>query len=174
MITLFLHLLLITAPTFPNDTIEWSDARKLAWTDFKAKPQSFIDAAALTSSGISIGYEFDESINKYKVIVTAFFTPSESWVKADGKNNYVLNHEQQHFNITELYVRKMRKAIAESNFTSGNISTVVNKIYKQYMKEWDTVQKQYDAETKHSIIEKKQEEWNIKIAKWLKEFQNYS
>jgi len=93
--------------------IEWSADRKLTWDDFKGEPDTanFPNTLALTNSGF--GYE--SGINMFKdgqVFVQSVFNTNLSWVVPEGRNDYVLRHEQIHFDITEIYSRKLRKELA--------------------------------------------------------------
>ncbi len=45
--------------------------------------------------------------------MVAFFDRQRSWVKNEAKLDYVLRHEQGHFDIFEVYTRKIRKALSE-------------------------------------------------------------
>lgn len=44
----------------------------------------------------------------------AFFSPSGSWARLDGKTPELLTHEQGHFDMAELYALRLRKAIQDA------------------------------------------------------------
>jgi hypothetical protein len=79
--------------------------------------------------------------------------PSQSWVHPDHKVPALLNHEQLHFDITELYARKMKKEMSKyyflsvSEFVSKKIDTEVKSIFTSLYNEHMSIQQKYDVET---------------------------
>jgi hypothetical protein len=140
--------------------IEWSPDRKLTWDDFKGKPNTvdFPDALAVTNSGISFE---SGSLNPFKdgeVFVRNMFYNHGSWVLPEGRNDYVLKHEQIHFDITEIYTRKLRKALSDAKITTSN-SSRAHAIFESIKSEWENRQEYYDSKTKHGLKKETQEEW---------------
>jgi len=153
--------------------IYWHE-RKLEWKDFEYKPKELSKPSAITSSGI----EFNRNSNDIKslnLIVIACFNKKESWRKEKEINVETLNHEQKHFDITEIFARKLRKSIKDTVFENIVVAQkAINIIHKNIMKEWDIYQDKYDAETKHSIDKEKQLEWDKKIEDELIELKNFT
>ena len=77
-----------------------------------------------------------------------------------------MQHEQLHFDITELYARLFRKRLAENIKSTGDLSKISG-ISNTIMKEWQEEQDDYDKETNHSMNEKKQAEWNLNLKQRL-------
>ncbi|MDP6909549.1 MAG: hypothetical protein QF371_08585, partial [Flavobacteriales bacterium] len=88
--------------------IEWQEERVLKWSDFKGKPNKLSKNEALTDSGIAISLTCDDEHSEVKV--ESFFNPYKSWSK-NHTSDYLLEHEQLHFDITELFARKLRKQL---------------------------------------------------------------
>lgn len=112
----------VSNPKRYETQIEWSIDRKLTWNDFKGTPDTinFPNTLALTNSGF--GYESGISMLKTGDIFNqSVFNTNESWVVTEGRNDYVLRHEQIHFDITEIYSRKLRKELSDANVTSNNV-----------------------------------------------------
>ena len=152
-----------------NESITWQDSYKLTWQDFKAKPKPEIDAVALTVSGLSFSYSLAQKNNgdyTYETFVEANFYPEKSWVKEKDSTKYILSHEQLHFDITELYARKFRKRISETEFTK-NIRSELSVINDDINNELELIQDKYDTETNHSIIPEMQKKWQTLIEKEL-------
>ncbi|HZY82369.1 MAG TPA: hypothetical protein VFE50_22745, partial [Cyclobacteriaceae bacterium] len=82
----------------------WS---RLTIDDFQGIPQPLSSFAAAISSSIYL--EYDTAVGKY--FAYAGQSNIRSWAKRreDGRYNYLLDHEQCHFNITEYYARKLNK-----------------------------------------------------------------
>jgi predicted secreted Zn-dependent protease len=81
----------------------------------------------------------------------AEFYPGSSWVKPNRKLASLLKHEQGHFDITEIYARKMSKAIREAKIECADeakADAAGKKILSRLDKEWEKAEKAYDVETK--------------------------
>ena len=145
--------------------IFWEEGKKLTWGDFKKTPPKFHSSAAITASGLSYGFSADINGGKVDVNyeVKAYFLTIESWVKFRFKHDeYLLAHEQLHFDITELYVRKFREQLKTVRFTE-DVENEINAIYKPIAKDRIAMQKRYDAETDHSRNLKMQYKWKSRI-----------
>lgn len=147
-----------------EEVILWQADEKLSWQDFKANPPQSDRIAAVTASGIT--YEFSSVLGKDKVeidfTVSTFFYPNKSWYKPKICDTVVLGHEQLHFDISELFARKMRKKLMETRFTK-NVKAEVRSIYKQILRELNDFQNKYDSETNFSRNREQQVIWNTKI-----------
>lgn len=152
------------------DSYVWSTKNKLTWEDFKGTVPPDADAAATTASGISYTYSANLLHHEVKLDfeVNAFFYPNESWYKPTICNDLVLSHEQLHFDIAELFARKMRKRLNETSF-SDNVKAEIRDIYRKTLKELSDFQERYDWETNFSRDAKQQLRWNKEIAKALLE-----
>lgn len=100
-----------------------------------------------------------------EVKTEAVFFCRRSWKKKEWISESILMHEQKHFDIVELYARKLRKNIAGLKCSSVDVlKTRADSLYAVYDKEMDRYQDQYDEETDGSMNGDKQREWNRKIA----------
>jgi len=155
-----------------SNLIQWSSERKLTWQDFKAPPDKNSTNAALTSSRINIDFGYSSSGLKYNI--KCRFDQNLSWGRI--KNDYILAHEQGHFDIAEIHARKLHKTLKAYKFNSRTVSKDVNEIYGAIMKEHHAYQSQYDTETDYSRNAEKQNQWHDKIEQALDsldEFANY-
>jgi hypothetical protein len=168
----FSLLLLCITVIQSNNQIPWSASRKLTWSDFKGNPDPHSSNAALTSSNINIEFGYDEKGFQYSI--KCRFDKDRSWVRI--KNNDVLVHEQGHFDIAEVYARKLNKLMKAYQFNAKTASSDVNQLYENTMKQHRQTQIQYDQETDYSRNKLKQEEWLKKITDdltSLEAFANY-
>src|SRR5690242_9054287 len=114
MITKILIALGISMPftcikTYSQDTIHWRPTYQLKWNDFKAAPDKSAPFAAQTDCSISYAYTFQNNV--FSVSVISYFNRNRSWAKnKTTSDSSLLKHEQGHFNINELFARKMRQA----------------------------------------------------------------
>jgi predicted secreted Zn-dependent protease len=149
-----------------EEFIEWSPASKLTWDDYLAKPSSLSDAAAITSTALGIEYHVRNNKLSYKI--TCRFSKTRSWGRF--KTDYILQHEQGHFDITEIFARKLAKTIQEYDFNPRQYQHDLSDIYKRIMDEKEDFQNQYDKETDFSRNKERQAEWLKKIEKELSKY----
>ena len=158
------------------DELKWKADLKLKWTDFKALPDKSSPHAATTFSKLNYSYTSDEN-GKQTIKVNCCFIKSKSWKKKEVVNAYILTHEQLHFDITELYARKTRQAMAKylkENANSENAIAEIKQIFSTLFAEKVNFDTQYDLETNHSRNKEKQEEWQIKVKDMMKELAEYA
>ncbi len=86
--------------TIDAQILNWKQ-RKLELDDFKAQELS-VDTLAGQSS-VFIGMLQKSKGAFLTFSVDACFDQSESWIRVSNKNQETLNHEQGHFDITEIY-----------------------------------------------------------------------
>lgn len=169
-------LILILIPLFSfisigeENLIEWSPSRKLTWNDFQGKPDPDSPNAALTNSSINVEFGYNNKGLKHSI--KCRFNKLLSWGKI--KNDYILKHEQGHFDIAETHARILNKQLTEYTFNSQTVGDDINKIYNSVMKLHVVMQKQYDEETNHSLVVEKQTEWDSKISSMLKEYHAFA
>ena len=152
-----------------EEGVPWNENIRLTWVDFKGKVPPAEESAASTASGISYSYSANLLHREVKLDfeVNAYFYPNESWYRPKLCNENTLAHEQLHFDITEVFARKMRDKLRRTSF-SDDVKAEVRKIYADILKELQTYQERYDWETNFSRNREKQLEWNQKIAEALK------
>ena len=107
----------------------WDSRNKLTWSDFRGKQDMESRYKASTTCEIVCTVETTES--EALVTVYCYFNIEESWTKTDDP--YLLNHEQRHFDLYEVYTRKMRQALSDISATDAvKIADQVKKTYNQY------------------------------------------
>lgn len=151
-------------------SIPWSETRKLGWGDFKARPDPSSANAAMTNSIINIEFNFDETSLDYTI--NCRFDKNRSWVKV--RTIPVLQHEQGHFDIAEIYARKLAREMSGYKFNPVTVKDDVNNIYDRIMKVYQQEQQQYDQQTDFSRNKEKQAEWLNRIAADLKSLQAFA
>ena len=152
-----------------KQVIMYSPVQLLTWSDFQARPNEASEAAAITNAGFGVKLAFRQIENSAELLirVNCSFSRKDSWVKKNYKTDYILNHEQKHFDIayihTVIFMNKLRKA----QYTVSNYVTVIEKIYNETAGEMSKMQNEYDGQTSHSRIPEKQSEWDAKVSKQL-------
>ncbi len=156
--------------------IEWDANRNLVWEDFKGNPKliSNTNTAAQTYCGFSFQTNYLTILTKTKIFVTTTFTCNLSWVRPDQKDRTdLLEHEQGHFDLCEVYARHLRKKLHEKKMTLFNLSTDANIILKDIYALYLDRQELYEKETSYGLNRQKQIEWTKTIHSELKELSNF-
>jgi len=152
-------------------TIAWSADRKLTWEDFRSRPDANATNAALTTSNVGFKYSYD-SQKGFKYSITCVFDKSSSWGRI--KTDYILAHEQAHFDIAEIYARTLYKQIKAYTFNSSTAQQEIPAMYRKIMKELTEKQQQYDRETDYSRNKEEQAVWLGKIKEDLVNLKAYA
>jgi len=157
-----------------EDRIFWSNNRKLTWDDFKGIPDTIgksnliLTTVAETSSGISLeNSNTNNSKNQYKI--ESIFLKNKSWTITNSLQ--ILAHEQLHFDLTELYARKIRKAFDSLKIRKNFIEENYIKIYNSNIKQLNDINDRYDNETYGN--EMNQNKWIKKVDRELLKLKKY-
>lgn len=158
-----------TIRKFKDDTVLWKKDSLLVPANFKLK-----------SHGSDLGYTttciflYPTEVNGQMVFsVEALFIKSKSFLTKNS--DYVLRHEQLHFDICELYARKLRKMLSDKDFKKvNNVSQVVQNMYNKATQDCIREEEKYDTETNHGTNAARQQEWVDKVKKELDELDAYS
>ena len=164
--------------------IEWNEASPITWSLFQCSAPA--DAAhrseaaaihmtirwhasyAVTSNGSTwIGHV-------QSVTVTNTMEPSLSWVVAGKASARVLQHEQSHFDLNEVYRRKLAILLpclqAQSPTKEGAaaaLDAALRRKANEVLSQLQKAQARYDAETGHGNDAAGQARWEAQIAAWL-------
>jgi len=173
VIVFFVHVSLDTLSQDTDSLKCWCSRDKLKWDDFKGKitdnGSSYLSAG--TAYGLIPVRTRKNDLLSYNIKVV--FKKYVSW-KTDTAD-YLLAHEQLHFDIAELYARKLRKAIQDVPKTNRNpTEEVFNIVIQKLYVENASMQRKYDEETIHGVIAESQLKWEKKIALELKNLEKYA
>lgn len=153
-----------------EDQLPWANERRLNWDDFLCEPKRNTDAVALTSTALGITYKVTNGNLDYQILCS--FSKKKSWGLL--KTDYILAHEQGHFDITEIYARKLHKELSEYIVNRRTFRQDINEIYNRVVKEKEAFQEAYDGETDHSRNKNLQKNWLVRIDEILVETEPYS
>jgi len=146
---------------------KWNGQRKLTWDDFRG-PVTASDDMSAAATHCSIGFTTARGADgNQKVIVYNTFYANMSWVRPDARIQSILDHEQGHFDLCELYTRVLRQRMANFNFDVADVRGALMSIYDQVTKEYEDRQQAYEAETTHGTNIAVQHRWMASIANEL-------
>ncbi|MGO3184113.1 MAG: DUF922 domain-containing protein [Aequorivita sp.] len=165
---------ILVFPQSDSEKILWQESQKLTWEDFRGKPIASASFVASTNTGINFQYSYSLKNGDVSVeySVASFFYPKKSWFQPGKVNQHILNHEQTHFDISELHARMLRKNLAGKKF-SKKIKSEIESIYRQIEQKRRAMQVKFDAETDHSRNMEKEILWEKQIAKQLVEYESW-
>ncbi|CAL67190.1 DUF922 domain-containing protein [Christiangramia forsetii] len=171
----FLVIPMITFSQEKQEKIQWQEGLPLNWNDFKAQPDKSNSFSANTNSGISYSWSYSTAsgvpVLKHEVFTN--FYPNLSWVKDIKNEEYLLAHEQLHFDISELHARKLRKALDDYEI-GRNIRQDLKRLYNRIESERVAMQNQFDKETSHSENSSAEMRWRKFVADELEKFKAYT
>lgn len=152
------------------ELIPWSARRIVGWEDFQSSPQTGTEAVASTSTSLGLSYQLKDGELTFNI--TCNFQKTKSWGLM--KTDYILAHEQGHFDITELCARHLYQELTAYNFDRRNFKADLTRIYNSVVAEKEALQNTYDQETDHSRNRKVQSEWLQRIDQELEATQAYA
>ena len=153
-----------------EEFIPWQWERKLTWEDFLCEPRRNTDAVASTSTALGIAYQIRD--NKLTYQITCNFSKVRSWGLV--KTPYILAHEQGHFDITEIFARKLHQVLMNYQLDRKTFKQDINTIYQMIVKAKEGFQMSYDSETDHSRNKAKQQQWLERIETILEDTRPYA
>lgn len=172
MVPLFLFLPAVLFLSWNDDEqfIDWSTEKRLDWNDFLAAPTKSSDAAALTATHLGFSYSYTNNHVTYNIVCR--FDKTKSWGLV--KNEWILKHEQGHFDIAEIFARKLNKTVSEYVINRRTFQKDLDKIYRSVMAEKEVYQHAYDNGTDFSRSRRNQLDWYKKIQEDLKSLESWA
>lgn len=104
----------------------------LEFSELRVADEMSIDSPAASVINLNpIIYPLDDQSWYYNI--TALFSKYDSWLVIKARD--IVDHEQIHFDIYELYARKMRKAMVDNlrrNFASDNLANAQHELNAEF------------------------------------------
>ena len=171
----FFALLLLTAGPaaaqqvkLPPGAIRWSASRPLTVADFKGRPKPSQGHAALTSANINTGAICRGNV--FSGTAQASFDPATSWVREPATiTPALLRHEQLHFDIAEVYARRLRQQLGAIQVSCSQLGSTFDRISQAAYTAWQQAEDTYDRDTNHGLLRERQAQWEAKVRQELQE-----
>jgi len=152
----------------------WNDSTTLTWDDFQAEVPYDPGYSAQSWTGVDF---FGKCVDgKFSYEVTTIFRQDSSWVIGIRKTEELLRHEQGHFDIAEIYARKLRAALMAIEEPCLDVEATRHKIDQLVavnQRELAAAQREYDQETENGGKKKPQKRWQASIAAQLQVLAHY-
>ncbi len=154
-----------------DNIIKWSENRPLTWEDFKEIKKNNHWAIALSNCGMNrLSQIVGDSIY---FAMEAVFNKDKSWVKSEFKTDRVLNHEQLHFDLAELFARRLRRSISNYYFEKNNCNADIDSVFNENQSQLKLMNQLYDEETDLSNNVEMQNIWSERNDNELLELEDY-
>jgi hypothetical protein len=172
---LVLLLLLNGATVAYAQELPWQKDKPLTWKDFAGVPDTNSTYAAVTSCRTKYNYHWEMRDSIYNItfkLENVFYTQL-SWSKSGKRNKDLLHHEQLHFDINEVFTRRLYVAFTSAKYTA-NFKEEIRAIFEKLNAEERDFQIKYDTQTIHSRDWGSQVVWEQYIHKQLEDLpRNY-
>lgn len=172
--------MLIASAALAQDVIEWSSERRLTRADFKGPAPA--SARNVSMSWINVDVSWGCEAGALVASARATFDPARSWWRSTSVNIgagqrrggiqadvQLLEHEQLHFDLSEIAVRRIRKRFEEmksacdepggTDTVQGDIETIDRDLHEE--------QRRYDRETAHGTNAAAQSRWAERVKRLL-------
>ena len=140
-----------------KDYLVWKEGYLLHWDCYKGEVEEKLlsEFEAITYvSFLPIGKPSDAK-------VVCVFDAKKSWTNSDSQS--LLNHQQVHFDLGELYARRIRRdlksLLAKGELNEQTQLMTIERNYQSYSEDFMN----YDLETAHGVDEMQQQFWARKI-----------
>jgi hypothetical protein len=154
-----------------TESIVWSAERRLSWSDFLGPPDIVSDAAAMTVYLLS--YDGHCAGNVFDHRVFSAFLPDRSWVKPSvllagpDVSRRALDHEQTHFDLSEVSARRLRRALAALEAPCALDDAALHRVVDPFIRDDYERQRRYDRETVYGSHGGWQREWQRRVEREL-------
>ncbi|MGI4872376.1 MAG: DUF922 domain-containing protein [Janthinobacterium lividum] len=157
----------------PAGSIPWSANRPLTVADFQSRPQPNETHAALTSTDIHTGASCHG--NAFAGTARASFDPTRSWVREPAAiTPKLLRHEQLHFDIAEVYARRLRQQLAGVRTPCNKLGNTFNQLTEAGYAAWQQANDDYDRDTNHGLQAGEQARWEALVRQQLVELAGFA
>jgi hypothetical protein len=187
LVCLLIVIATISAFSQSTQLIPWDAETLLTWADFQGEPPANVghlpDAAAVhvtikwhTSYAVrsqrANGYSWLGSVQD--LVVSNLMNPRFSWVVASKATPAILRHEQFHFNLNEVYRRKLAETLSglqiqgsTAEATKALLDERIQETAAEILDRLSAIQTQYNQETASGTDSEAQKQWESDIQTWL-------
>lgn len=159
--------------TDQGPVIEWQSGIKLKYEDFKARGKGSPGFAVATTAS-AFGYSITNENGNISGSIFVRFYCNDSWWNPEYILDDVLKHEQLHFDICELFGRKLFKEVLDLGNKGRLNQKTIQQVQTKFEKQYDDYQDLYDKQTDHSTNGKEQRRWNQKVKQALDDYAEYA
>jgi hypothetical protein len=149
--------------------LPWNPFYDVQWYDFKGNPPE--ESRGDAGTAVQIKAKPFKVGRDIQYDVTAVFDRQKSWAR--DTSAALLRHERLHFDIAEVYARKIRQKVSQLRSKSVRDIKIYNGAIEALLKESNETDRRYDIETLHGALSKKQEIWSRQVRAELDNLDRY-
>lgn len=151
------------------ELVEWEEGKPLTWEDYRLRVfRSNKGQLAITSVKHSVRGYLNDDIPDFEVKV--LFVKDDSWT-TDRTDAELLAHEQLHFDIGELFRRRIVKRINGLRKQGEKQKAIYRYVIRKELSEFRIFSKSYDKATRHGSLKEEQEKWQRDVWEQLQRLQ---
>jgi hypothetical protein len=167
---------LIDAQLNARGALKWAKDRPLTTNDFKGTPPPNAQEGAHTEYTIISGARCTGRTLEYKV--TTAMLPGQSWFMPELRHSpsdmaRTLRHEQTHFDLSEVFARRIRRKFAELYDPCSQSEAALQALSDALVRDEANEQVKYDEETSHGRTAGRQNDWDETVSMWLDSLSKY-
>jgi hypothetical protein len=166
--------------------VEWDQSSPITWDLFQGTPPAeSIHRREPAQIAVNYGWHADFTAEQSldgtwvahatSVVVTLHMVLANSWANLSLVTPHILQHEQLHFDLYEVYHRKLELCMLEirsSSSTTGQgafnqLQTSLAHVFSTILQTANETQALYDSQTSHSTNAAEQARWQGLISQWL-------
>ncbi len=152
----------------PGAGLAWSAERPLTAADFTSRPRPADTHAARTSSTINTDINCQGDLAQGTAV--ARFEPNRSWIQDPAHlTPALLRHEQLHFDLTEVYARRLRQQLAALRVPCARLGVRFKAVTQSLFAAWAKAEAEYDRDTNHGLRPDRQAAWETQTRAELNE-----
>ncbi|MGH7821023.1 MAG: DUF922 domain-containing protein, partial [Candidatus Binatia bacterium] len=143
-----------------------SPTRPLRWSDFRASAPRGGELNALSAWTIETSGLRCDAPGSFHAGARAVFLPDQSWARA-APSSALLAHEQGHFDLAEVYARRLRDRLRKevAPLCPGSAAAAAaQRIYDEVLDAAEAESLRYDSETAHGQRLDEQRRWRKRIS----------
>ncbi|WP_373522804.1 hypothetical protein [Aquiflexum sp.] len=153
-----------------QDTVFYDSNQSLTWNDFLERPNrtNRNNAMIFTSLAMEGNPFMEDGVLVLPLEIKIYMLPGSSWVRTDGKNDYSLNHEQRHFDVSRVVGNRLINKLKAFDLNPENYEAEINDAFFESYREMNKLQEIYDARTRHGLDRNAQNRWDSILDQALK------
>jgi len=166
--------------------VNWDQSVPITWDLFQGTPPA--DAHQRTEAAaihMTIRWHASYSVSSSNgaawmgqvasITVTNTMEPFSSWVVPGKAQPHVLSHEQLHFDLNEVYRRKLECLLLGTRACDGttqqaainSLNSALHQTASAVLQKLSQMQSLYDSQTAHATNAAEQARWHALIRQWL-------
>jgi len=94
--------------------------------------------------------------------------------RSRARSERTLRHEQTHFDLTEVFTRRLRKSFSDLYQPCLRVDRDLDGLAAQMLKAEKDEQQRYDNETRHGLVTAAQDAWDQRVKQDLETLKAFS